>query len=124
MNIFVDTSAFLALLDEHEQNHLSAQRIWIQLAQQDTLFFCTNYILSETAALVQNRLGIPQIRAFHENVAPFLQVIWVNERLHNAGMTAVLTANRRQLSLVDCIKLHCYAPGKSPHSLRFRQPLR
>jgi predicted nucleic acid-binding protein len=103
MSVFVDTSAFLALLDVHEQNHDHAQRIWIQLVEQGTPIFCTNYVLSETAALVQNRLGMNQLRVFHENVFPFLNVIWVDEALHDAGMTAVLTANRRQLSLVDCV---------------------
>lgn len=103
MTVFVDTSAFLALLDASEQNHAHAQRIWIQLVEQSTQMFCTNYVVSETVALVQNRLGMNQLRAFHENVFPFLNVIWVDETLHDTGMTAVLTANRRQLSLVDCV---------------------
>jgi predicted nucleic acid-binding protein len=103
VTVFVDTSAFLALLDVHEQNHANAQRIWLQLVEQRTQMFCTNYVVSETVALVQNRLGMNQLRAFHENVFPFLNVIWVDETLHDAGMTAVLTANRRQLSLVDCV---------------------
>jgi predicted nucleic acid-binding protein len=103
VTVFIDTSAFLALLDASEQNHVIAQRIWIQLVEQSMQMFCTNYVVSETVALVQNRLGMNQLRAFHENVFPFLNVIWVDEALHDAGMTAVLIANRRQLSLVDCV---------------------
>ncbi len=103
MSVFVDTSAFLALLDSYEHNHSLAQHIWLQLIERDTPLVCTSYVLSETAALIQNRLGMQQIQAFHENVFPFLRIIWVDEDLHNMGMTAVLTANRRQLSLVDCI---------------------
>ena len=103
MSVVIDTSAFLALLDVHEHNYVHAQRIWTQLAEQSTLLFCTSYVLAETAALVQNRLGMSQLRAFHENVFPFLRVLWVDAALHGAGMTAVLTANRRQLSLVDCV---------------------
>jgi uncharacterized protein len=103
MSVFVDSSAFLALLDGDERNHSGAQRIWSQLAEEETALFCTSYVLLETAALVQNRLGMRQIRAFHENVTPFLSVIWVDEALYHAGMTAVLAANRRRLSLVDCV---------------------
>jgi predicted nucleic acid-binding protein len=103
MSVFVDTSAFLALLDSHERNHSSAQHIWFQLIERDAPLVCTSYVLSETAALIQNRLGMQQIRAFHENVFPFLRVIWVDEDLHNMGMKAVVTANRRQISLVDCV---------------------
>lgn len=103
MNVVVDTSAFLALLDASEQNHGPAARIWRQLIEQDALPFCTSFVLVETAALVQNRLGLNQLRAFHENVFPFLRVLWVDAALYNAGMTALLTANRRRLSLVDCV---------------------
>lgn len=103
MNVFVDSSAFLALLDAHEHRHSLAHRIWAELIEREATFFCTSYVLSETAALVRSRLGMRQLRAFHENMFPFLQVIWVDEDLHNTGMTAVLTANRRQLSLVDCV---------------------
>ena len=103
MNVVVDTSAFLALLDASEQNHEHAGRIWRQLVEQDVLLFCTSFILVETAALLQNRLGLSQLRAFHKNVFPFLRVLWVDAALYNAGMTALLTANRRRLSLVDCV---------------------
>jgi uncharacterized protein len=103
MNVFVDTSAFLALLDAHEHRHSLAHRIWAELIEGEATFFCTSYVLSETAALVQSRLGMSQLRDFHENVFPFLDVIWVDKSLHNISMTAVLTANHRQLSLVDCV---------------------
>jgi uncharacterized protein len=103
MNVVIDTSAFLALLDASEQNHEQARRIWTQLVEQDALLFCTSFVLVETAALVQNRLGLSQLRAFHENVFPFLRVLWVDSSIYNAGMPALLTANRRRLSLVDCV---------------------
>lgn len=42
------------------------------------------------------------LRTFHEDIVPLLQVEWVGEELHQRGADAVLTANRRNLSLVDC----------------------
>lgn len=103
MKVFIDTSAFLSLLDAGEKNHAAARTVWIKLIDQNVTLTCTNYILLETAALVQNRLGLEPLRQFQENVAPFLRVIWVDEALHLAGITAVMTANRRRLSLVDCV---------------------
>ena len=50
MNVVVDTSAFLALLDASEQNHEHAERIWGSLSR--TLLFCTTRPV-ETTALVQ-----------------------------------------------------------------------
>ena len=71
--------------------------------EQVAVLFCTSYVLSEATALVQSRLGMAQVRAFHEDIFPFLRVVWVDAALHHAGMTAVLAANRRGLSLVDCV---------------------
>lgn len=104
MKVFVDTSAFIALSDDTDRNHRQAQQIWARLARsKDATLFCTSYVLSETAALIQNRFGVGALRLFQENVFPFLQVMWVDEALHDVGMTAVLAANRRRLSLVDCV---------------------
>ena len=102
MRVFVDTSAFLSLLNANEQHHSNAQRVWFELVKNDAVFVCTNYILVETVALIQNRLGLTVLNVFQENIVPFLQVIWVDDGLHQAGVTAVLAANRRHLSLVDC----------------------
>ena len=60
-------------------------------------------VLVETHALVQHRLGLAAVRAFREDVYPLLHVDWVARELHDGGMGALLSAQRRQLSLVDCI---------------------
>jgi predicted nucleic acid-binding protein len=103
MRVLVDTSAFLAVMDVKEQNHLTAKQVWERLIGEDAFLICTNYVLVETITLIQRRLGMSFAKAFQENVTPFLLVEWVDESLHLAGVAALLTANRRQLSLVDCI---------------------
>jgi predicted nucleic acid-binding protein len=121
MNVFVDTSAFLALLDADEQRHVAARRVWAKLANESADLYCTSYVLVETAALVQSRLGMPQLQAFHENVFPFLRVIWVDSNLHGAGMAAVLTAKRRQLSLVDCVSFAAMRQSGISYAFAFDQ---
>ncbi|MBI1878608.1 MAG: PIN domain-containing protein [Chloroflexi bacterium] len=103
MRVLVDSSAFLAVMDVDEQNHVAAKRIWEQLIRNNAILICTNYVLLETLALIQRRFGLALVKAFQENVVPFLNVEWVDEPLHQAGVAALLTANRRHLSLVDCI---------------------
>ncbi len=103
MNVFIDTSAFIAYLNRADRNHSTAARVMQNLAQQETGLVTTNYALLETTALLQRRLGLAAVQDFHESIVPLLTVIWVDSGLHSLGMTAVLTANRRQLSLVDCI---------------------
>ena len=102
MSVFVDTSALFAVLDADDQNHERARQSWVDLITQEVDLVCTNYVLVETFALVQRRLGLDAVRVLREDIVPVLRVEWVDERAHHAGVTALLIAARRQLSLVDC----------------------
>lgn len=103
MKVFVDTSAFLAIVDTDERNHHAASRLWEHLVHDNVELICTNYVLVETFALVQRRLGMSVVSIFQERVVPLLDAIWIDESLHETGLAALLIANRRRLSLVDCI---------------------
>ena len=101
--IFVDTSAFLALLNHADQYHASAQRIWEQMLQPNApRLVCNNYTLLETIALLQKRQGLGILRIFQDEIIPLLRVEWLTERDHTEAMGILLAANRRRLSLVDC----------------------
>lgn len=102
MRIFIDTSAFLAVLDADDENHLPARQTWEGILTSGASLICTSYVLVETYALVQRRLGMEALRTFHEDIVPLLQVEWVDSELHQQGANALLTASRRNLSLVDC----------------------
>ena len=103
MTVFVDTSAFYAVLDRDDSNHLAAKETWMLLLREKATLFTNNYVLVETTALLQHRIGIAAVRGFHEDVAPLLQVEWVTEERHRGGLEAVLAASRKKLSLVDCV---------------------
>ncbi len=103
MNIFVDTSALYAVLDRDDANHSAAKELWTALLRETAGMFTTNYVLVETTALLQHRIGMAAVRAFHEDIVPLLQVDWIAEEGHRAGVEAVLAAGRKTLSLVDCV---------------------
>jgi len=103
MSVFADTSALFAVLDADDQNHGRARQAWADLITQEIELVCTNYVLVEAFALVQHRLGLEAVRVLREDVVPVLRVEWVDESAHHAGVTALLIAARRQLSLVDCV---------------------
>lgn len=102
MSVFIDTSAFLAILNNADQNHASAKAFWTKLIQSEERIICTNYVLVESFALIQHRLGMAAARAFQTSVVPILEVTWLGAEDHRAATSLVLTANRRDLSLVDC----------------------
>lgn len=100
--IFVDTSALYALISTRDQKLIPAVTTWEDALQHGDVLFTNNYVLVECFALIQNRLGIEFARALQTNIVPFLQVDWVSEQQHISIVNDVLTANRRNLSLVDC----------------------
>ena len=102
MRVFVDTSAFYSLLDRDEINHAAARQIWQRLLDNQDTLIATNYIFVETTALVQNRLGMAAVQDVQDYFFPLLTVEWIGEAMHRTDVAALLTANRRQLSLVDC----------------------
>lgn len=103
MTSFVDTSALLAVLDADDEYHLKAKAQWEDLIVHEAVLVTTNYVLVETFALVQHRLGIGAVRALQEDVVPLLAVEWVDESAHQAGVTGVLSAGRKKYSIVDCV---------------------
>lgn len=102
MMVFVDTSAFYAVLDRDDENHRAARAIWQKLLGGETDLVTSNYVLVETCALVQHRLGVQAVRTFQEDVTPLLTIEWIAKSHHETAMASVLATNRRKLSLVDC----------------------
>ena len=102
MNIFIDTAAFLAVLNFNDQFHQSAKNIWDEILSSNVSLFSSNYIMIETTALLQHRFGIEAVRLFENDILPVIEIAWVDKIIHQQGMSALLVANRRNLSLVDC----------------------
>ena len=103
MSVFVDTSALLAVLHAGDENHRRAARSFRGLIEANEELVTTSYILVETTALLQHRFGLPAVRGFQDDLVPVLGVVWVDAELHAEATAALLTAGRRELSLVDCV---------------------
>ena len=103
MMVFVDTSALYSFLDADDDSHGVVERAWRELLEADRVLCTTNYVLTETTVLLQSRLGLEAVSVLAQEVAPLLQVEWITEEQHEAALIAVLSANRRDLSLVDCV---------------------
>jgi len=102
MTVFVDTAALYAFLDADDANHAACEREWRRLLERGDPLVTSNYVLMEACALVQHRLGVQAVRDLQEAMLPALQVLWIDEQAHREAVSALLTAGRRDLSLVDC----------------------
>ncbi len=59
--------------------------------------------MAETISLLASRTGLDAVRAFREEVAPMLRVVWVESSLHEEGVENLLAGKRRRLGLVDSV---------------------
>lgn len=103
MSIFIDTSGFIAVMDMDDANHIVAVKTWTDILTSGESLVSTNYVLVETCALVQNRLGMKAIKLFQEDIVPVLRIEWIEKVAHHAAMGAMLAIGRKKLSLVDCV---------------------
>jgi len=70
--------------------------------EEDQTPFTNNYVIVESIALIQKRLGLEKVRDFQTKILALLQIEWVDEAQHISAIETVLQANRRKLSLIDC----------------------
>ena len=102
MSIFVDTSVFLAVLAEGDNNNKIAAETLATLVENGEQLITTNYILVESYALIQRRMGMIAIRDFQNQILPSLTLVWINAEEHQQATQQFLSENRRNLSFVDC----------------------
>ena len=103
MNVLVETSAFLAVLDRDDANHAAAGAVWENLNQGESGLVFHNYVMVETSAVILRRLGMEALRVFERDVVPVLEIVWVPREIHEAAAGAQMVAGRRDPSLVDCV---------------------
>lgn len=102
MTIFVDTSGILAVMNADDRFHAAGIAIWRHWADDRPRLVTSNYVVLESVALLQRRMGMEAVRSFHQDILPLVQMKWFTAEIHHASIVALFAANRRHLSLVDC----------------------
>ena len=119
MKCFVDTSAFIAILDKNDDHHARAKMAWLRLLKEKCEFVTTNFVLLETIAIIQHRIGIDAVQAFNSAIYPLLNIVWIDKNTHDNGINSVLVAGRKKLSLVDCISFNVMRQTDLQHEFTF-----
>ena len=101
MSVFVDSSGLFALLDADSQEHGVAVAEWNLFRRERTTLRTHSYVVIETAAIVQRRIGMDAAVTLHRDLISVLSVRFVDPELHNEATTSLLAAARRKVSLVD-----------------------
>ena len=99
--IFLDTSAIYALADKADPNHVTAYGKFGDALKSRETFLLHNYILLESAALLQARLGLSSAILFLKDSKSF-EIEWVDSDLHEQAKKELERIGKRGISLVDC----------------------
>ena len=100
--IFLDTSAIYAWADVADPNHHTAVRRLQALLENGEELLTHNYVLVESIALLQARLGIAAATKLVRDSTAFV-IEWVDEELHASGAYELERSRKRHVSLVDHI---------------------
>jgi predicted nucleic acid-binding protein len=101
--VFVDTSGFYAFLDRNDGFHAEAKRLFLRAESESWVLVTSNYVVHESWALIQARLGWDAMEDFLRELLARCRVVWVDERLHALGGARARQARERRLSLTDCV---------------------
>ena len=124
--IYVDTSAFYALIDRSDQYHAQASVLWPGLLDDNIALITSNYVVWETVGLLQRRIGYEAANLWYKDILGVLDIFWVDAETHLRAYQLWLNLGRRQLSLVDCVsfatmhqhqieKAFCFKPHFKDH---------
>ncbi len=103
MSVFIDTSVLIAFLDEDDPRHSECRAAWEHGVLAADGFVTTDYVFLEAVSVAQRRWGLAAVRALVDEFFPLVHVEPVAPGDRDAAVSALLAAERRQPSLVDCV---------------------
>ncbi len=103
MIVLADTSGLFALLVKNDHMHVRAKLNFQYFSEHRAQLLTSSFVLIETIALLQRRVGLAAIHDFQSKIIPLLEIIWVYNDLYTKAVQRLFILNRRGISLVDCI---------------------
>lgn len=102
--VFVDTSAFIALLDPRDDSHAQAVRIEQSLANQAAHLVTTNFVLDETYTGLRGKIQHSAILRFRDSVRQSrqLNVMRITETLEDQAWEIFTRYHDKDFSFTDC----------------------
>jgi len=104
---FVDTVCWIALLNQHDHLHKTADALYKQLMKSGVHFVTTSQVLDETANALCDPAFKPAVITFHQQLERSLriEIVFVDPTLWSNGWTLYEKRCDKAWSLTDCISL-------------------
>lgn len=118
--IFLDTSAIYALADRGDPNHVQAREKFEAIVKSNVPLLLHDYVLLESIALVQSRLGHAAAIRFAKESRSF-RIVWVDELLYDRAIRAWSRRTSGRVSLVDQVSFEVMRENDVHMALAFDQ---
>lgn len=104
-NVFVDSSAFLALADSSDEYHDSAAHLQADLARDRRRFVTTDYIVDEAVTLLLVRHSHAAAAEFLNTArrSQYLQLEWTTLERFDAAADLFTHHRDKEWSFTDCV---------------------
>jgi len=107
LRTFVDTSAWVAIIDDSDKYHHQAKSHYLQLLKKKTDFLTSNYVLAETYTWLRYHISHRYAVRFHEMVTSAeklrtLEILWVDRALADLAWEIFEKYSDQLLSFTDC----------------------
>jgi uncharacterized protein len=104
-NVFIDTSAWLAVIDKNETRHLQAAGIYRGLLSGGVILITTGYILAEMHILLRRRINAEVAADFLQKVneSPRIQIEFPGSEIEQAAKQILVRFQDQDFSLTDAI---------------------
>jgi predicted nucleic acid-binding protein len=107
LRTFVDTSAWVAIVDDSDRYHSEAKSHYLQLLKGKTNLLTSNYVLTETYTWLRYHASHRYAVRFHKMVTSAeklrtLEILWVDRALADAAWEIFERYSHQLLSFTDC----------------------
>jgi predicted nucleic acid-binding protein len=99
--VLIDTSAIFAIISPSDRLHDRAAATYGDLLDQGDRLYITSYIMVETAALVQRRLGFELLQVLVQSMQGVIDIFWVDRAAHEEAWRRMVERGGGRISLVD-----------------------
>ena len=105
--VFVDASAWIAIINRKDNKHKTAVRIYQRLLYSQALLFTTNWTAYEALTLVKSRLGFAQAGRLWERITSrsVVELVAVDEPIERDALKLFWRYEDKTWGVVDCTSL-------------------
>ena len=105
MKLFVDTGAWIALADKHDQYHQAAQKLYRLIQQHNIPLLITDYVFDETVTWIRYKIGHGVACTWGKSIlnSRMVEIFTVNEAHIHQAWELFQTYHDQQFSFTDCL---------------------